>query len=112
MLKLFQLMAAYIPVELKASLLDAIAAFVVGGFDQSTRAIKYTVWQLIDECQILAGGGNGGIFADLEVNEARECYYPETLSFMRLLNELVRGSDVYEWHDTQQYRSKYVAINY
>ncbi|KAJ1548151.1 hypothetical protein HK096_003517 [Nowakowskiella sp. JEL0078] len=103
---LFFLLVCRVPVELKASLFLAIAAFCIPIGVSSNIAID--VWQLLDQSQVLAilpGRGsfnlswnqsfsleiqnNEGIVFDLEETETQKQTYPETLAFLHLLNNLV-----------------------
>ncbi|KAI8815701.1 nucleoporin Nup186/Nup192/Nup205 [Fimicolochytrium jonesii] len=107
---LFWLLGSRIPVELKAALLDAIAAFCIplgNSYD-----IQLQVWAMLEQTQIVPtmpnarhpeerggqqggygqpGNQNEGILYDLEEIETANNTYPETLAFLRLLNILVNG---------------------
>ncbi|KAH8914083.1 hypothetical protein BT69DRAFT_1343596 [Atractiella rhizophila] len=104
---LFALLVRYIPVDLKASLLDAISAFGGGNWDMAKR-----IWVMLEASQILPcvttssmfpqnssflgrGIGNqqqrqmGGVVAELEEVESPNKTYPGTTAFINLLVQLI-----------------------
>ncbi|KAL1920837.1 uncharacterized protein VTP21DRAFT_11472 [Calcarisporiella thermophila] len=88
---LFRLLTCAVPVELKASILDAIAAFCRpdGGVGND---ISRSVWDLLEQSQIVhttRWDAEGGICFELEEIESAKETYPETLSFVQLLNALI-----------------------
>lgn len=107
---LFALLGRPIPLELKASLLGAIAAFSRPGGTFGVEVARRT-WAALETSQILptlavsegrdARGGagmgasrgplsnEGGIFTELEEVEVPNKVYPESTAFVQLLNTLI-----------------------
>ncbi|GAA5994814.1 Nup192p [Rhodotorula paludigena] len=110
---LFALTGRSIPIELKASLLNAIEAFARPGGPFGVEVARKT-WAALEQSQILptwapapdARGGagfaarssailrgpeslEGGIFTELEAVEAPNKVYPESTAFVQLLNTLI-----------------------
>lgn len=111
--RLFALYLCPVPIELKASILDALAAFAKEGAPGSgasgrTANVRQQLWQLVDSSGVLASssrnansqqrfGTLGGFIApqesgvryELENVEAPNGLYPGTISFINFLAALV-----------------------
>ncbi|KAI9351462.1 hypothetical protein BDR26DRAFT_929900 [Obelidium mucronatum] len=105
---LFNLLNRRISVELKASILDAIAAFALPVEKGTVSEAAPMIWKHLEQAEIVPrpnymhGGVHYGAFSnqsvsgrqegiryDMEQIEAQNQTYPETLSFMTLLNTLL-----------------------
>lgn len=109
--RLFALYVCPAPIELKAALLDAMAAFARDGPPGSgsttrTAAVRRELWHLIEASGILSGGSrssraalgvrssyqqlaSAGVRFELDHVEAPSGSYPATISFIQLLTALV-----------------------
>ena len=110
---LFALLGRPIPIDLKASLLQAVAAFSRPGGQFGVDVARRT-WATLEQSQILptlaqgegrdprGGAGlslrgpgpltlEGGIFTELEEVEAPNKVYPESTAFVELLNTLIHA---------------------
>ncbi|TPX42464.1 hypothetical protein SeMB42_g05111 [Synchytrium endobioticum] len=100
---LLQLFVCRVSIDVKASLLDAVAAFClpVGTGGDS---ITIQVWRMLEQAQIipsalsLAPGHpdvlSPGLIMDLEEVETNEQRYPETTALLRLLNTLMKSPTI------------------
>ncbi|KAJ3018350.1 UNVERIFIED_CONTAM: hypothetical protein HDU68_011205 [Siphonaria sp. JEL0065] len=105
---LFNLLNRRIPVELKACLLDVIAAFCLPVEKGSVSEVAPMVWKHLEQAEIvpkpnytsagvhygafsnnLVSGRHEGIRYDMEQIEAQNQAYPETVAFLTLLNTLL-----------------------
>lgn len=88
--RLFNLLSTRIPKDLKAPILDTLAAFALtDGTAGSNLNVAWYIWSLLEQTQIVPKNMQGGIIYDLEMIEAKEESYPETRSFLKLVNTLL-----------------------
>ncbi|KAJ3026095.1 UNVERIFIED_CONTAM: hypothetical protein HDU68_006204 [Siphonaria sp. JEL0065] len=105
---LFNLLNRRIPVDLKACLLDVIAAFCLPVEKGTVSEVAPMVWKHLEQAEIvpkpkytsagvhygafsnnLLSGRHEGIRYDMEQIEAQNQTYPETVAFLTLLNTLL-----------------------
>ncbi|KAJ3194063.1 hypothetical protein HK101_003568 [Irineochytrium annulatum] len=104
---LFSLLNRRIPVELKASLFESIAAFCIPTDRATTTEIVPHVWRQLDMSEVVprsgilgahqygnapSGSRSEGIRFDMNQIECQNQTYPETLAFITLLNVLLRAT--------------------
>lgn len=99
--RLFGLYTCPVPVDLKAAIVDALAAFAHPSGSRASQIVR-DLWNLLEATQVLGvppvqgtrmGFGSrpapGGVILELENVEAPNHYYPGTTSFVNFLKALI-----------------------
>lgn len=112
---LFQFLTGRVPVDMKAAILETIAAFCAPG--EGSAAIVFQVWSLIEQCQViptltlnmkrlqkvnsvfassvrlygLQPSGTEGIVYDIREIEILNQTYPETIALLGLIKALIEN---------------------
>ena len=100
---MFTLASHSIPLELKAMLFDALAAFATQGGGSVVTDLVHQMWGILEKMEIIPVRGTstppvlsgrsgrpvGGAVVELEIVEVGGRTYPATLAFIQLLNALI-----------------------
>ncbi|TPX36549.1 hypothetical protein SmJEL517_g01237 [Synchytrium microbalum] len=100
---LLQLFVCRVAVDVKAALLNAVAAFCIPS-STGGDSITVQVWRMLEQAQIIPRTPpprpgqveviSPGLVLDLEEVETNEQRYPETIAFLKLMNILMKSPTI------------------